>query len=372
MVDQLKEALAGKVRGDASDFSKPHKYLLQGVPGNVSAKVLVAALGRLCPPIQDVTVVQNKKSKGGQRDVVIRSKDIISRRSFPVAGGPSILIKAVPDKDAPEQNSKYPVTAVMPRPASYDQQDTDMIPRITTFAEAVRGTSAKMQNDIEKQLESTIESRMQNVAQTCATNEIQRISKTVDDQIQEQGRAIQTLAASVSHLTTNAAQLAERSAQEMTRTQEREQLRDQKLDERLQSMVAGMETQNTNMTQALVGMSTAVAELGAGAAASRDLILNLGTRQGASDAAVVALQKTMENLMAGISPSSTYPTGSTLPGTNEPPLAALATDNNGQAGWGTSLTGNDFIFQHNSPDQAEAGSKGKGKAKDDGERYKPN
>ena len=264
------------------------------------------------------------------------------------------------------------MTAVMPRPANLAQHDTDMIPRITTFAEAVKGTSAKMQNDIEKQLESTIETRMQNVAQTCATNEIQRISKTVDDRIQEQGRAIQTLAATVTHLSTNATQLAEKSNQEMVRIQERESLRDQKLDERLQSIVAGMETQNTNLTQALVGMNAAVTELGAGAAASRDLILNLGTRQGAADAAVLALQKTMENLMAGMPPPSTCLTGSTLPGTNESSLAALALADSGQIGGGASLTGNDFIFQDNSPDQAEAGPKGKGKTKDDGERYKPN
>ena len=68
-----------------------------------------------------------------------------------------------------------------------------------------------------------------------------------------------------------------------------------------------METQNTNLTQALVGMNAAVTELGAGAAASRDLILNLSTRQGAADAAVLALQKTMENLMAGMPPPSTCP-----------------------------------------------------------------
>ena len=119
-------------------------------------------------------------------------------------------------------------------------------------------------------------------------------------------------------------------------------------------------------------MNTAVTELGAGAAASRDLILNLGTRQGAADAAVLALQKTMENLMAGMPPPSTCPTGSTLPSTNESSLAALALADSGQIGRGASLTGNDVIFQENSPDQAEAGPKSKGKTKVDGERYKPN
>jgi hypothetical protein len=194
----------------------------------------------------------------------------------------------------------------------------------------------------------------------------------VDDQIQEQGRAIQTLAATVTHLTTNVTQLAEKGNQEMVRTQERESLRDQKLDDRLQTIAAGMEAQNTNLTQAFVGMNKAVSELGAGASASRDLMLQLGTRQGASDAAVLALQKTMENLLAGMPAPSTCATGSTLPGTNEPPLAAVASADSIQTGRGASLTGNDCIFDYDSVDQAEAGSKGKGKAKDDGERYKPN
>ena len=175
IVDQLKEALADKVRGEATVFGKPRKYLLQGVPGNVSASGLIAALGRLTAPILDLTVTQNKKGAGFARYVVIRTKKPITRLSFAIQGGLMIPIKPALDGKTPERSMRNPVTAVMSRPTEPAPQDVCMELRITSFPEAVIVTSSKMQVDIECQLNVNWRARF---SPKCTTSQHRRVPLT--------------------------------------------------------------------------------------------------------------------------------------------------------------------------------------------------